>query len=452
MPVVKLAATKNGRRLANYLQRDDQGNDRAVFVSESNNEQTERVNSAQHAERDFQSVRENYGKTDGVQAHMAYISFKKDDLGDLAKPDGKPDWEKIEAFTHEHARRAGIAENHQYYIVAHKDKANPHVHLVWNAVSEEGGKYQQGNDVARQREIANVLAEEHGIKYRFEQEKNPEKVPDAVIRGVQNGAPAYSWKRDLQYRVRDAATRATSWGDFKKRLEKQGVETRERGKGVSYSFKDDRKRTHIARGSRLGEAYTRDDIERRFPTNASRQQVAKTWEDRERNGQALTYDKEHFRSWQQELRAAFHEAEKRAHSPEEFHKLAQERGLTVGKNTEGQYELRYHDRYGTEHAAAANVLRKGTTDQALDARIERTSDNPVHRTESAAPAPAHGAAPRRVESLTQPLTTDIERNSTPQGGTPECGFDRTRDRERERTRTGNEDGMRSHEGLGHEGW
>ena len=142
MPVVKLTAGKDGRKIANYLQRDDAGNDRAVFVSEYERGRIERVNSAQHAEKDFQSVRERFEKVDGVQAHMAYISFKRDDLGDLAKPDGKPDWEKIEQFSHDFAKRAAVAEKHQYYVVAHDDKPNPHVHIVWNSVSDkDGSKY-----------------------------------------------------------------------------------------------------------------------------------------------------------------------------------------------------------------------------------------------------------------------------------------------------------------------
>jgi hypothetical protein len=234
MPVVKLAATKDGRRLANYLQRDDKGQDRAVFVSESNNEQIERVNSAQHAEKDFQAVREQYGKTDGVQAHMAYISFKRDDLGDLARADGKPDWEKIEQFGHEYARRAGIAEKHQYYIVAHDDKANPHLHLVWNAVSDkDGSKYHsaKNENVDRMRDVVNKLSREHGILYEFKQERNAEKVPDKVIQAIdKRRAPEYSWKRDLQYRIRDAAARATSWDDFKSKLRAHHVEIRERAR------------------------------------------------------------------------------------------------------------------------------------------------------------------------------------------------------------------------------
>ena len=142
MPVVKLTAAKDGGKIANYLQRDDRGDDRAVFVSEYERGRIERVNSAQHAEKDFQSVRERFEKVDGVQAHMAYISFKRDDLGDLAKPDGKPDWEKIEQFSHDFAKRAAVAEKHQYYVVAHDDKPNPHVHIVWNSVSDkDGSKY-----------------------------------------------------------------------------------------------------------------------------------------------------------------------------------------------------------------------------------------------------------------------------------------------------------------------
>lgn len=455
MPVVKLTAGKDGRKIANYLQRDTEGNDRAVFVSEYERGRIERVNSTQHAERDFQSLREHYGKTDGVQEHMAYLSFKKDDLGDLAKPDGKPDWEKIEAFTHEYARRAEIAEKHQYYVVAHDDKPNPHVHLVWNAVSDkDGSKYHsaKNENVERMRDVANQLSREHGIKYRFEQERNPEKVPDAVIRGVQNGAPAYSWKRDLQSRVKEAATSATSWDDFKKRLEEKRVNVRERGNGVSYSFKDDSNMKRIARGSRLGEAYMREDMERRFARHRETRQI-RGIEGVNISTRELRYENQHFTSWKQELRSAFREAEQRAHSPEEFHRLAQERGLTVEKNSEGGYELRYHDRYGAEHAATADVLRKGTTDQTLGARIERTSENQVQRAEpAAAPAKAIGAATRSVESVSQAITREVDRNSNMRGGIPEQGFDRTRDRERKRSRTGNEDGMRSHEGLDGKGW
>jgi hypothetical protein len=420
-------------------------------VSESKNEQIERVNSAQHAEKDFQAVREQYGKTDGVQAHMAYISFKRDDLGDLAKPDGKPDWEKMEQFGHEYARRAGIAEKHQYYIVAHDDKANPHLHLVWNAVSDkDGSKYHsaKNENVDRMRDVVNKLSREHGILYEFKQERNPEKVPDAVIRGVQHGQPEYSWKRDLQYRIRDAAARATSWDDFKSKLRAHHVEIRERGSGVSYSFKDDSDAHRVARGARLGEAYTREDIERRFELH---RRLAQTpgLEGVQRFGRELGYERDHFTSWKQEMRTAFREAERRAHSPEEFHRLAQERGLTVQKDAEGHYQLQYHDRYGADHTAGPDVLRKGTSDQAVEMRIERTRDNPIQeRAQSAAPAQTIGAATRSIESISQAITREVDRNSNPTGGIPDYGPVR----ERVRRHAPEDDGMKSHQGLDGEGW
>jgi hypothetical protein len=250
----------------------------------------------------------------------------------------------------------------------------------------------------------------------------------------------------LQYRIKEAAVRATSWEDFKDRLIKQGVEIRERGRGVSYSFKDDSGSKRVARGSRLGEAYTREDIERRFDRH---QQLAQMTGREGFAYRAREYRAEfdHFTSWQQEVRAAFREAERKAHSPEEFHRLAQERGLTVQKNAEGHYELRYHDRYGADHTAGPDVLRKGTTDQAVERRIERTRDNPIQeRAQSVAPTQIIGAATRSIQSLSQAITREVERNSNPRGGIPEKGFDRTRDRERKRTSTGNEDGLRSNDG------
>jgi hypothetical protein len=300
------------------------------------------------------------------------------------------------------------------------------------------------------RDVSDELSREHGIKRLPERDKNPEKVPDAVIKGVQHGQPEYSWKRDLQYRIRQAAVFSTSWQDYKDRLKKQGVEIRERGRGVSYSFKDDSGSKRVARGSRLGEAYTREDIERRFEHHQRLEKITGR-EGFDYRTKERTHEKTHFTSWQQEARAAFREAERRAHSPEEFHKLAQERALTVGKNTEGHYELRYRDRYGTEHTGTAEVLRKGTTDQSLGARIERTSENQVQRPETAAPTQTIGAATRSIESISQAITREVDRNSNPRGGIPERGFDRTRDRERKRS-TGGEDGLRSHQGLDGEGW
>jgi hypothetical protein len=268
---------------------------------------------------------------------------------------------------------------------------------------------------------------------------------------VQHGQPEYSWKRDLQYRIREAAVFSTSWEDYKERLAEQHVEIRERGRGVSYSFKDDSGAKRVARGSRLGEAYTREDIERRFEHHQRLEKITGR-EGFDYRTKERTYEEAHFTSWRQEARAAFREAERRAHSPEEFHRLAQERGLTVQKNAEGHYELQYHDCYGADHTAGPDVLRKGTSDQAVEMRIERTRDNPIQeRTESAAPAQTIGAATRSIESISQAITREVDRNSNPRGGIPERGFDRTRDRERKRS-TGGEDGMKSHQGLDSGGW
>jgi hypothetical protein len=252
----------------------------------------------------------------------------------------------------------------------------------------------------------------------------------------------------LQYRIKEAAALSESWEDFKQELRKLKVDVRERGSGVSYSFKDDSDAHRVARGSRLGEAYTREDIERRFALH-ERLMQAPGLAGAQRFGQEIEYEMKHFTSWKQEMRTAFREAERRAHSPEEFHRLAQERGLTVQKDAEGHYQLQYHDRYGADHTAGPDVLRKGTSDQAVEMRIERTRDNPIQeRAQSATPMETIRAAMFAVRSISQDITREVDRNSNPTGGIPDYGPVR----ERVRRHAPDDDGMRSHQGLDGDGW
>jgi hypothetical protein len=89
------------------------------------------------------------------------------------------------------------------------------------------------------------------------------------------------------------------------------------------------------------------------------------------------------------------------------------------------------------------------TDRDLEMRIERTRDNPIQeRAQSAAPTQAIGAATRSIESISQAITREVERNSNPTGGIPDYGPVR----ERVRRHAPDDDGLRSRQGFDSGGW
>ena len=128
MPIIKIDTGRSSTKVGRYLAMDRTGAERSEYFL--SNTAAENV---KEAELQFRATSEAYGKTEGRQFFQAYISFQRNDLGSLANPDGTPNWERIGDYGKEWAERFGMAQRHEFYVVAHGDKPHPHIHVVWNA-------------------------------------------------------------------------------------------------------------------------------------------------------------------------------------------------------------------------------------------------------------------------------------------------------------------------------
>ena len=101
MPVLKIDSGHSGTALARYVRYNPKGNEREeAFASNLG-----APKDAQGAEREFRLTRDHFGKTDGVQSYQAYLSFQRTDLGDMANPNGSPNWQRLANYGAEWAQK-----------------------------------------------------------------------------------------------------------------------------------------------------------------------------------------------------------------------------------------------------------------------------------------------------------------------------------------------------------
>lgn len=70
--------------------------------------------------------------------------------------------EKMLEIAHKYMDRMGIKDT-QYHIVRHNEKNNPHCHIVWNRVDENGNRYNDSNERKRSAQVCKQLTKEYGL-------------------------------------------------------------------------------------------------------------------------------------------------------------------------------------------------------------------------------------------------------------------------------------------------
>lgn len=112
----------------------------------------------------------------------------------------------------EYMGNMGIKDT-QYIIVRHFDNGNPHVHLVYNRIDNEGKVISDKNDRYRNEAVCKKLKDKYSLTYG----KGKEKVKQQNLRG----------KDKTKYRVytvvKGALAKSTNWNEFEKLLREKGV-------------------------------------------------------------------------------------------------------------------------------------------------------------------------------------------------------------------------------------
>jgi hypothetical protein len=135
----------------------------------------------------------------------------------------------------EYMDNMGIKET-QYILVRHFDNGNPHVHLVYNRIDNNGRVISDKNDLYRNEAVCKKLKNKYGLTYG----KGKEKVKQQKLRGTDKT------KYQVYDAVKDALSKSANWNDFEKLLKEKGV-------SLSYKYKG---RTNEIQGI----SFTKDNI------------------------------------------------------------------------------------------------------------------------------------------------------------------------------------------------
>lgn len=201
----------------------------------------------------FVTVKEQFGKTEGVQAYHGYLSFKETDITP----------EQAQNIGMEFARHVW-GERFQVVVTTHLNTNHLHCHFVVNSVSFVDGKKLRDEQKAwfKFRKIADEICEKHHIYYDPEPNRSAQS---QYYRARENtGLPTrYSMLKDA---IDEAISQSRSLAEFDYAL---------RGMGYTQQLSPTRKYwTVVPKGYRkpirlanLGDGYTNDAIIERLREN-----------------------------------------------------------------------------------------------------------------------------------------------------------------------------------------
>ena len=229
--------------------KDEEKTEREFFV--------EGINCNPLTARDqFVTVKEQYGKTDGIQAYHGYISFKEQNISpELAQKVGM-----------EFANRVW-GKRFQVLVTTHLNTKHLHCHFVINSVSYVDGKRLQNDEKVwfKFRHIADEICLDYGLYYN--PTPNRSKQSSYYYNKEKAGMPTrYS---TLRQAIDLALEHCKSIEDFKYAL---------RDMGYTYQLSPSRKYWTVTpqgykkpvRLINLGENYSYDAIRKRLHENMSR--------------------------------------------------------------------------------------------------------------------------------------------------------------------------------------
>lgn len=201
----------------------------------------------------FVTVKEQFGKPDGIQAYHGYLSFKEEDISpDLAQKIGM-----------EFANRVW-GKRFQVVVTTHLNTKHLHCHFVVNSVSFVDGKRLANEEKAwfKFRHIADELCQQYKLYYN----PNP-------VRGMSNSYYYNLRKAGMPDRydrtrsaIDDAISKSRSIAEFKYVLDQMGYRY-ELSESLKYWTVIPKGWQKPIRMYRLGDDYTNDRIKERLREN-----------------------------------------------------------------------------------------------------------------------------------------------------------------------------------------
>lgn len=241
MATAKISSTKSTAKAINYAEK------RAVEKSGLNCD-------VDYAKGSFKATRELFGKTGGNEGHVVIQSFRPDEVTS----------EQCNQLGLELAQK--MAPNHQVTVYTHDDKDHMHNHIVINSVDMETGKKFNNNKKALHdiRQANDEVCHEHGLSVVQEQNASV-RYTQAEKEIVSKGKN--SWKDEIRQAVDLSKSRTSDFESFQEDLGQLGIETKKRGKTVSYLHPEVNK---WVRAKKLGADYELEGLEHEFTRQIER--------------------------------------------------------------------------------------------------------------------------------------------------------------------------------------
>jgi hypothetical protein len=136
--------------------------------------------------------------------HIA-LSFKPEDKPRLTD-------ELMAKIALEYMQMMGITDT-QFIIVRHHNTDNPHCHIVYNRINNEGKLISDRNDYRRNEQVTKALKSKYGLTYGTDKS-------NTNTRKLRNAECA---KYEIHNAVKNALRMADSWNEFKSELAKRGI-------------------------------------------------------------------------------------------------------------------------------------------------------------------------------------------------------------------------------------
>jgi len=240
--IKSLAASKTLTNQLKYLQQEGKTRN---YLKDGINCNIENI------EREFNTIKLLYGKTEGKQYYHFTQAFSPEDN-----------------ITPEKANELGkelIQNNikdYQFYIVTHIDKNHIHNHFVINSVNMENGRKLQisPKKLFDMKIDSNKICEREGFKKIDVTKKADIRKTMAELGMEQRGIT--TWKDELRQCIDFAKERTTNLEELKENLESNfKIITRETKNSISFRHPEQGK---AVRGKKLGNKYTKEEINNEF--------------------------------------------------------------------------------------------------------------------------------------------------------------------------------------------
>ena len=121
--------------------------------------------------------------------------------------------EMMTKIAQEYMELMGIKET-QFFLVRHFDNDNPHCHLVYNRIDNEGKTISDQNDFRRNEQITKLLKRKYGLTFS----KGKGHTKTERLRGTEKT------KYEIYRIVMNTLAQSTSWKEFMGYLREEGVE------------------------------------------------------------------------------------------------------------------------------------------------------------------------------------------------------------------------------------